>query len=437
MSNTAYTSSFLFALALLLFGNSCFAQVGVSSPYSRYGLGNVNETSFHRNIGMGGLSLGFRDPEAINISNPASYTAFRQNSFVFDIGAETNSITLNTADTSQVTGSTTLSYLSFGFPVTKWWGSCFGLRPFTSINYKVTDEKNLGGIIGDVDYIYEGTGGINEVYWGNAFKIGGLSVGANMSYLFGPLNKTRSEIFSLANTFHYFTSEKINIGGAYYKVGMQYEHVIDSTKGGSALKNKITLIAAGVVDFDANLRARRQRLGVTFDDYFLDPFLILPKDTVLNITDTGDVLLPGGYGFGLSFDYGNKILIGFDYYSKSWSNFKMFDVQDSLGDYTRMAIGLQYTPDANSTSSYFKTAQYRIGVHQEETYLVLKGQQLTKSGISFGIGLPLKRIKSTINLAFEMGTRGTTDNSLLKENYWKAGFGITLSDIWFLKRKYD
>ncbi|MBL4578493.1 MAG: hypothetical protein JKX74_08475 [Flavobacteriales bacterium] len=416
-------------------GNSCFAQSGASSPYSIYGLGDISETGFHRNNGMGGISLALREPKSINLSNPASYTSFKQNSFVFDIGTEIKRLTLNTVDTSQSTYNSSLSYLAFGFPVTKWWGSSFGLRPFSVINYKVTDERTLDNI-GDVSYIYEGRGGINEVYWGNAIQIGGLSIGGNLSYLFGPLTKTRSEIFTLANTFHYFTSEKINIGGAYYKVGMQYQHVIDSV-GANARKNKITLTAGAIMDFDASLKARRTTLGVTFDDFLLDPFLILPKDTVLNVTDTGNILLPGGYGIGFSFDYGNKLLIGIDYYSKSWSDFKIFDVQDSLGDYTRLALGLQFTPDPNSSTSYLKTVQYRMGYLRENTHLVLRGQQLTKSGISFGIGLPLKRIRSTLNFALEVGTRGTTDNSLLQENYWKAGFGLTLSDIWFVKRKYD
>jgi len=402
-------------------------------------LGNLNESSFHKSLGMGGLSLGLRDVESINITNPASYTAFRMQSFVFDIGAETNGLGVSNSDSSQTTYNTSLSYLSFGFPVTKWWGSCFGLRPFTSLSYKITDEQTLPSI-GDVSYIYEGTGGINEVFLGNAIRIGGFSLGANWSYLFGPLTKTRSEIFTLANTYHYFNSERINIGGTYLKVGAQYQHVIDSLGQDAqrkALKNKITLIAGVVYDRGANLQGRRNTLGVTFDDYLLDPFLILPKDTVLNVTDTGNIFYPGGYGFGMSVDYGNKLLIGFDYYSRNWSEFKLFDVQDSLGDYTKMAVGLQFTPDPNSDDSYFKTVQYRFGYIQETMYLVLNGQQLAKSGMSFGIGLPLRRIRSTLNLGLEFGTRGTTDNSLLKENYWKAGFGITLSDIWFQKRKYN
>jgi len=435
MLRNNYSNSFLAILLLSVFSTTSFAQTNVSSPYSRYGLGNISETAFHGNRGMSGLSLALRNPQSINLSNPASYSSFNMNSFVFEIGVQTDGLKLTNTDTSQSTYNTSLSYLAFGFPVTKNWGSVFGLRPFSTTSYMVTNEQTLADI-GDVSYMYEGTGGINEVYWGNALKLGNFSVGANLSYLFGPLNKSRSEIFSLANTFNYYTSEQTNIGGAYLKGGVQYEHVFDTIRG-TALKNKVTIIAGAIMDVGTNLKGRRTTVGVTFDDYLLNPFLILPKDTILNVTDTGSLYLPGGYGVGLSVDIGNNWLLGCDYYSKSWSKFKSFDIQDSLGDYTRLVLGAQFTPDPNSGSSYFKTAQYRIGYQQENTYLLLRGQQLTKSGMSFGIGLPLKRIQSTLNLAFEFGTRGTTDNSLLQENYWIAGFGITLIDIWFIKRKYN
>lgn len=190
------------------------------------------------------------------------------------------------------------------------------------------------------------------------------------------------------------------------------------------------------MEFGTDIRARRTTLGVTFDDFLLDPFLILPKDTVMNITDTGNFYLPGGFGWGITFNYGNKILLGFDYYTRFWSDYKIFGESGELGDQEKLVLGLQITPEPGS-NSYFKNVSYRIGLHKETTFLYIGQQQLDKSGISFGIGLPLRRIKSTINLAVEMGSRGTTDNSLIEESYWKAGFGLTLSDIWFVKRKYN
>ena len=71
------------------------------------------------------------------------------------------------------------------------------------------------------------------------------------------------------------------------------------------------------------------------------------------------------------------------------------------------------------------------------TNLEIKNIQLEQYGTTFGLGLPLKRLKSVLHLSVEWGERGTTQNGLLKESYWKTRFGITLNDLWFVKRKYD
>jgi hypothetical protein len=48
-----------------------------------------------------------------------------------------------------------------------------------------------------------------------------------------------------------------------------------------------------------------------------------------------------------------------------------------------------------------------------------------------------KYVQSMVNFAVEWGQRGTTDRSLLLENYWNFKLGFTLNDRWFIKRKYD
>lgn len=422
-------------LVLFMLIGICKAQSGVSSPYSRYGIGDINEQGLYSHLGMGGLALSLSSFENVNISNPASLAWLKPQSVLFEIGAETKSVKLETLDTSQTTYGTTIAYLAFGFPIKKWWGSSFGLRPFSTNNYNITDEATLTNI-GSVDFNYEGKGGINEVFWSNGFKFGDLAVGINSSYLFGPLQKNKSEIFEDPNIFNYYNSELINVGGFNLKTGLQYKLVIDTLKK-KELKNKITLSVGAVFDFKADLKARRKVIGVTFDEYVTSPFLILPKDTILNTKDTGTMILPSGFGAGFSIGIGNSWLIGFDYYSKNWSSFSSFDIKDSLFDYTKFILGLQYMPNSEARNSYFKTLRYRFGLHQENTFINVKGAQLIKSGISFGLGLPLKRIKSIVSLGIELGKRGATDNNLVKENYWRAGFGITLGDIWFVKRKYD
>jgi hypothetical protein len=41
-----------------------------------------------------------------------------------------------------------------------------------------------------------------------------------------------------------------------------------------------------------------------------------------------------------------------------------------------------------------------------------------------------------INTAFEFGQRGNNSN-VIRENFFKISLGLTLSDVWFIKRKYE
>jgi hypothetical protein len=75
-------------------------------------------------------------------------------------------------------------------------------------------------------------------------------------------------------------------------------------------------------------------------------------------------------------------------------------------------------------------------------YIKVKND-LPQYGVTFGLGLPLgnyspvSRTQFTIiNLGFEYSKKGNEEN-LLKENLFRASIGLNLSDLWFIKRRYD
>ena len=79
---------------------------------------------------------------------------------------------------------------------------------------------------------------------------------------------------------------------------------------------------------------------------------------------------------------------------------------------------------------------YRAGVRWEHTGLKLNNQDVKDFGITFGLGLPVN-VLSKINIGVELGQMGTNNAGLIKENYTNIMLGFSLSDIWFIKRKYD
>ena len=79
---------------------------------------------------------------------------------------------------------------------------------------------------------------------------------------------------------------------------------------------------------------------------------------------------------------------------------------------------------------------YRVGTRFEKTGLVLNNQPIEDFGITFGLGLPVGGL-SKINIGVELGQLGTLNSGLIKENYGNIMLGFSLSDVWFIKRKYD
>jgi hypothetical protein len=114
----------------------------------------------------------------------------------------------------------------------------------------------------------------------------------------------------------------------------------------------------------------------------------------------------------------------------------------------RVSFGGFYTPKANSISSYWDRVTYRGGLRYETTGLLIDGSgtgtnfsKVNDFGISFGLGLPLGRRLSNINLGFEFGKKGSTNNNLIQENYFNLRIGLSLNatgrQAWFQKRRID
>ena len=142
------------------------------------------------------------------------------------------------------------------------------------------------------------------------------------------------------------------------------------------------------------------------------------------------------FGGGFVFKNPGRWQIGMDYLQQSWSKYQAFGQSDALADSRRISGGGEISVGKDKITGKGKTF-LRLGGYYSQTFLQLKNTQLTDYGITFGIGLPIARRSSMVNLAFEVGQRGTTANDLIKEQYVNLRIGFTFNDKWFLKRKYD
>ena len=415
------------ALVLLHFALSLSAQTNISSPYSRYGLGQINQNFSVKSMAMGGVCLANNADDFINISNPASYSGFDTTSFLFDGGINGIFTQLKNQTNSVITSNLSLSYLIFGFPVSKKIGVSFGLLPYSNMGYTINDSNTVTNI-GSVNYAYKGTGGFNKFYGGASFKIAkGLSVGANMSYLFGSLNKTRTVTFpESVNMYSIRENNSYRVSDIIFDYGLQYE---------KKFKNKNSLSFGLVTSLSSKINAYQNILSQSFDGLTFGTTYI--KDTIENSSVKGNIIIPAYYGGGIMFKKADKWLIGADYKYQEWSKFSSFGVLDSLKNSMQAAIGFAVFPTSSLSNSIFKKTTYRLGFRMAQTYLQLKSTQLKEYAVTFGFSFPMQRSKSTINLGFELGQRGTVENSLIKETFGMVSVSLSIYERWFLRRKYE
>ena len=117
---------------------------------------------------------------------------------------------------------------------------------------------------------------------------------------------------------------------------------------------------------------------------------------------------------------------------------RTFELENiSYNDAVKYKIGGFYIPKYNSLTSYYKRIVYRAGIRFEETGINLNGQDINEFGISFGVGIPVGRLFSNVNIGFEIGKRGTTDFGLIQENFFNTFISLSFNDRWFDKRYLD
>jgi hypothetical protein len=420
---------FLFGMMLLLFTQTALVkgQININSPYTRYGLGNLVENGMDPRItAMGGLYYGLQDNNLINTANPASYAAFDSVSFVFDAGIFGLMTDLRTSNMSDQGSYISLSHLLFGFPVTRWWRTSVGVLPFSYVGYAVYNKEEVEGMT-TVENVYMGSGGLSQLYWGNAFKIGKkLSIGFNMKYMFGSITRSRGITFpdsiEMKNTY---VRGSIRPRDIYGEIGFQYK---------ADLSNDLFMVIGGVFGPQVNISSKASYLATTYFGAINSAQLYY--DTIeVRLDEKGSFTLPIRIGTGVTIGKEGKWVAGADFLWQNWKKYTYYGQSDSLVNRWNIAVGGEYIPNAHG-SSYLQKIAYRAGFHFGKTPLYLQGMHLQEYGMSFGLGLPLKKSKSTVNLSASIGRKGTIQNSLIQENFFRFTIGVNVFENWFFKSKY-
>jgi hypothetical protein len=437
-------------LCSCLITSAAFAQE--NSPFSRYGLGNLTFSQHIVNRGMGGLSVAYADGQSVNFSNPATFANARV--VTYDLGITIDSRTLreNTSIAKYNSTNFSPSYLAVSAPLSakRRLGMSFGFRPITRINYSVIRSERLSNV-DSMQTLFEGSGGLNQFYVGVGKKWKNLSVGITTGYNFGRKENSTKRTF-VNDTVAYYKSNystTTSFGGAFLSGGFQYEIRLDSSfNKRTEMTNLYNIRLGGTVALGQKLYAQQNFVKETFDyDNSGGVFKVDSVSSGSNIK--GRIQIPTTYTAGFliqktsldatnAFDIWN---IGAEFTTAKWSEYSFYNQKDATVDNWQFKVGGSWVPNPKNLRSYWSRVTYRAGVNIGKDYINADGKELKTFGLSLGFGLPVRPARfsyqfTTIHTAIEFGKRGSAANAVT-ENYLKLSLGLSLSDLWFIKRRYD
>ncbi len=416
----------IIVIAILFISTLSFSQATNSSPYSLFGIGDQAHLKTVEEIAMGQMGGALNSEYQLSFTNPASVGSLNYTTYVFSGGNKTNFV--NDGENKGTSSAAALSYISLGIPIRGNQGLLMGIQLNTAVGYTLVDQRfDEDGEILQLDRYY-GNGGTNRVFLGYGYKFPfDLSIGAEIDYVFGGID---NNVLNRRSNVQLATQQitDSNIKGTSVKLGVHYGPKINEdlrVKFGLATDLQSTLKERGDVQLFSILNS--------------DNSLGVPIDTLTSYDYTATIVAPLKTAISAGIGEDNKWFVGAEYTFQNALEFSggIYDEIDfyRYDKFSNISVGGFFTPNMNSISSYFKRVTYRAGFNYQKTGLVVSETDINEYGISFGVSLPIGLKLSNVNLGFELGKRGTTDNNLVEEQFFNFRLSLSLNDKWFRKQK--
>lgn len=386
------------------------AQETTVSPYSVFGIGDIQLGESGRTVGMSATGLGLSGGRLLNITNPASLASLDSLTFLFDVSGSAKYAKFTTGSTTQNAFGANFTKITAGLHISKVWSAAISLQPYSIVSYKVEREGYIEGSQVKVNTLFEGTGGITRFSFLNSVRLSrNFSVGADVMLLFGNIQRTTSQNTVTLNELSATTSASFN-------AGLQYRGSLSTS----------LVMGAGFVygyrsvfDFENNLTVRNEANTVIFEDRLASSRFSAPQS----------------FAFGLSF-MTQRFIFNTDYRFHQWSSVNNRGSNLTFTDTHKFDAGIAFTPAKGAIKSYFELIQYQGGFSVSNSFFTLAGVNPVNYEISLGAGLPF-RGGSQVTVAAAYGKKGSLKEGLIREDYFRFSLSLSISEMWFMKRLYQ
>lgn len=426
------------------------SSINAFSPYTMYGIGELNTPGTLPTRSMGGMGVAMRNSSIMNLLNPASYSMMARKSFMLNFGVEGqnyyNSQTVDGATKRTAYNTFNFHDIAFQMPVAKKLGLGFSLTPYSSVGYRTNyihsyngSDDPVWGNVGAIQYLYQGEGDVTEVKLGLGWEVfKNFSVGLAAQYYWGDIDRnfvmTPTSITGEGTYKPTIGIDNNSISSIKGQIGVQWSPV---------LNQKRALTVGATFDFGGNLNPEVTRRTYVGDLY---------SSSVKGDTTHLALVLPRQLAAGVYYQTA-KWSVGVDYVYQNWGSRNKATELSGTGipvAYTNTStvkMGVEYIPDRYDIRHMLARWSYRAGFRYGNYNQTFDGRRLSQYAVTLGIGIPVKFLAiSAIDVGVEYGRRGynVADRlGLVRQQYFKFAVGFTLfagrenNEYWFLRPKYD
>ncbi len=399
-----------------------------NSPYSIYGIGDIEQSSFDRTSGMGHSGMALSSNRFLYNANPASISGLDDKFFNIELSGRAKFINYSgdpVTSNSNSSSDLQIKKISLAIKIKPKWGMSIGLLPFSSANYSFNSNKYIIGA-GNVSVpaYYQGSGSLSQLYLSNSYKLfKNFSIGLQSSYLFGQFSQTENIISSFATDSGLTTIRKNVIGSAYFKPGFQFNTKVNS---------QLRLYFGGTATFKTSLNGVTS-LSVS-DGGIVVP---TPQNTILENYKSVTFTLPARFAGSIAAKLKEKYTFSVDYSFQNWNSLNMQGITYKLVNSNFVSAGFEIAKLQRFRGSDvpFEKHFWQAGVFRNNSYLQINGQQVSTYGITLGGGKNFLRSNLGMQINTELGIRGMTTGGMIQENYAQVNIIFSYRDFWFVKVK--
>ena len=429
----------LLLAVFLIIGVSVSAQegaYGAYSPYSVFGLGELEKEGSAYNKSMGGTGIATRNKRFINYTNPAAVTARDTLAFMADFGLEQKNTLYRQGDLRSANNTFNIHNFVMSFPIYRSSAFMVGLTPFSDVGYdfsSVEERQDIIGNTGNITYDSRGTGSVYQLFVGAGVTFWKrLSLGAEYLYYFGNIDRITRMDYMNTSYRSVRTGNELAVRASTGKFGLQYEQKLGGNV--SMIVGATYRMSAKMNGYSTNYRYATQSSVV---------------DTLTHRVDTlayGNLCFGDEIGVGISVKGGEKWHAEFNYLRSGWEKSGMDtapgfsaigDSKFSTATSQSYRLGFEFVPNRNDIRYYMKRCAYRAGVYYDQAYYKLDGNNINSMGITLGMTLPVFRWYNGLTIGLDMGQKASTRQGMVRERYAKIAVGFNIHDIWFQKPRYN